>query len=180
MPNFLPKHRAREYETVFIVHPETPSDGVDQISTRLTDVIARLNGRLLRAENWGRRRLSYAVRKNTKGIYLYLKYLGYSDMVAELERNMRMLEPVIKFITVRLEEDVNPETRVVREGDISFVSQYEEEPEREPMDAGRSFDDSDDYRGRDSDRGRRGDRDMPPAEEAAAVSDSDDTEEDEE
>jgi hypothetical protein len=73
-------------------------------------------------------------------------------MVAELERNMRMLEPVIKFITVKLEEDVNPESRVVREGDISFVAQYEDEPEREvAAEADSSFDEDDDNLDSDSD-----------------------------
>ncbi|MDD5306635.1 MAG: 30S ribosomal protein S6 [Deltaproteobacteria bacterium] len=127
MANPLPKHRAREYETIFILDPECPSDVTDQIAARLRDVIARLEGKLLRAENWGRRRLAYPVRKHNKGIYIYLKYLGYSDMVAELERNLRMIERVIKHMTVKLEEDVNPETKAVRDEDISFVPQFEEE-----------------------------------------------------
>jgi small subunit ribosomal protein S6 len=176
MPNLLPKHRAREYETVFILNPETANEGVDTVSHRLTDVIGRLDGRLLRAENWGRRRLAYPVRKNTKGIYLYLKYLGYSDMVAELERNLRMLEPVIKFITVKLDEDVNPESHVVREGDINFIAQYEEEPEREHVEPAVAF---------NEDEERVPELDSPPSEskdgapEAEAGAD-DETDEDEE
>jgi small subunit ribosomal protein S6 len=132
MANPLPKHRAREYETIFILDPECPTDVTDQIAARLRDVITRLDGKLLRAENWGRRRLAYPVRKHGKGIYIYLKYLGYSDMVAELERNLRMIERVIKHMTVKLEEDVNPETKAVREEDISFVPQFEEEEIDEP------------------------------------------------
>ena len=124
----LPKHRAREYETIFIAHPDTNPEGIDQIAGRLTDAISKLDGRLLKAENWGRRRLAYPIRKQQKGIYIYLRYLGYSDLVHELERNMRMIEPVIKYITVKLDEDVNPEARPVREEDISFVPQFEEEP----------------------------------------------------
>jgi small subunit ribosomal protein S6 len=132
MANLLPKHRAREYETIFILDPECPADVTDQIATRLRDVIARLEGKLLRAENWGRRRLAYPVRKHNKGIYIYLKYLGYSDMVAELERNLRMIERVIKHMTIKIEEDVNPEIKAVREEDISFVPQFEEEEIDEP------------------------------------------------
>jgi len=129
MERVLPKHRAREYETIFILNPETAPETVEQIAGRLTDVVTRLDGRLLRAENWGRRRLAYPVRKNQKGVYIYLRYLGYEDMVLELERNMRMLEPVIKHMTVKIDEDVNPESRPVREEDISFLPQFEEEPE---------------------------------------------------
>jgi small subunit ribosomal protein S6 len=123
----LPKHRAREYETIFIALPDTNPESIDQIAGRLTDSITKLDGKLLKAENWGRRRLAYPIRKQQKGIYIYLRYLGYSDLVHELERNMRMIEPVIKYITVKLDEDVDPEARPVREEDISFASQFEEE-----------------------------------------------------
>ena len=122
----LPKHRSREYETIFILNPEISVEGIEQIAARLTDVIGRLDGKLLRAENWGKRRLAYPVRKNPKGFYVYLRYLGYSDMVEELERNMRMIEPVIKYLTVKLEEDVDPTARPVREEDISFLPKIEE------------------------------------------------------
>jgi small subunit ribosomal protein S6 len=126
----LPKHRAREYETIFILNPEITTDGIEQIASRMTDVIGRLDGKLLHAENWGKRRLAYPVRKHPKGYYVYLKYLGYSDMVQELERNMRMLEPVLKYLTVKLEEDVDPSARPVLEEEISFLPQIEEVPER--------------------------------------------------
>lgn len=125
----LPVHRSREYETIFIVHPDTPAETMDHIAERITDVITRLNGKLLKAENWGKRRLAYHVKKQASGHYIYVRYLGYSDMVHEIERNLRMLEPVIKHISVKIEEDVNPESRQVAETDISFVPQVEEEPE---------------------------------------------------
>lgn len=125
----LPVHRSREYETIFIIPPETPADTMDQVADRITDVIGRLNGKLLKAENWGKRRLAYPVKKQQSGYYIYVRYLGYSDMVHEVERNLRMLEPVIKYISVKMEEDVNPESRQVAETDISFVPQVEEEPE---------------------------------------------------
>jgi small subunit ribosomal protein S6 len=126
----LPKHRAREYETIFILNPEITTDGIEQIASRLTDVVTRLDGKLLHAENWGKRRLAYPVRKHPKGYYIYLRYLGYSDLVHELERNMRMLEPVLKYLTVKLEEDVDPKARPVQEEEISFLPQIEEVPER--------------------------------------------------
>ena len=122
----LPKHRARDYETIFILNPESNTDVVDKVAGRCQDVIGRLEGKLLRAENWGRRRLAYPVRKNPKGIYIYLRYLGYQDLVHELERNLRMLDPVIKYLTVKVDEDVNPEARPVSEEDISFLPKYEE------------------------------------------------------
>jgi len=129
----LPVHRSREYETIFIVHPETAADRMDQIAERVTDVISRLNGKLLKAENWGKRRLAYPVKKQQSAYYVYVRYLGYADMVHEIERNFRMLEPVIKYITVKVDEDVNPDARPVVESEISFVPQVEEEPEEAPV-----------------------------------------------
>ena len=133
MDRFLPKHRAREYETIFILNPESATDAVDRVAGRCQDVISRLEGKMLRAENWGKRRLAYTVRKQPKGIFIYLRYLGYDDMVHELERNLRMLDPVIKYLTVKVDEDVNPEARPVREEDISFIPTYEEEEHEAPL-----------------------------------------------
>jgi len=129
MSQVLPKHRAREYETIFIVNPDAATEVVEQAAGRICDAIKRLDGKLLRAENWGRRRLAYPVARQRKGVYIYLKYLGYTAMVAEVERNLRMLEPVIKFLTIRVDADVDPEAAAVREEDISFVSQFEDDDE---------------------------------------------------
>ena len=126
MSNVLPRHRAREYETIFILHPESGTNVVDKAATRCREVISRLDGKLLRAENWGNRRLAYPVKKNPKGIYIYLRYLGYQDMVHELERNLRMIDTVIKYLTVKVDEDVDPEARPMLEEEISFVPRNEE------------------------------------------------------
>ena len=126
MSNGLPKHRAREYETIFILHPESDTKVIDKLATRCREVISRLDGKLLRAENWGNRRLAYPVKKNPKGIYIYLRYLGYQDMVHEIERNLRMIDTVIKYLTVKVDEDVDPEARPVHEEEISFVPRNEE------------------------------------------------------
>jgi len=131
----LPKHRARDYETIFIVHPDTQVEAIEQVAGRVTDAIDRLEGKLLKAENWGKRRLAYPVAKQAQGYYVYLRYLGYSDLVHEIERNLRMMEPVIKYLTVKIDEDVDPAARPVTEGDISFAPQIEEEPEPEAPEA---------------------------------------------
>lgn len=125
----LPKHRARDYETIFIIHPDTSVDAIEQVANRVTDAIDRLQGKLLKAENWGKRRLAYPVKKQQQGYYIYLRFLGYSDLVHEIERNLRMMEPVIKYLTVKIDEDVDPAARPVSENDISFVPQVIEEAE---------------------------------------------------
>jgi small subunit ribosomal protein S6 len=135
MEQKLPAHRAREYETIFIVHPDAGTEVIDRVAGRCREVVGRLSGKLIKAENWGRRRLAYPVRKNSKGIYIYLRYLGYSDMVHEIERNLRMLDPVIKYMTVKIDEDVDPAARPAREEDISFMAQYDEDDRAAPVEA---------------------------------------------
>jgi len=169
MDRSLPKHRAREYETIFILNPESATEVVDRVAGRCQDVITKLEGKMLRAENWGKRRLAYTVRKHPKGIFIYMRYLGYEGMVHELERNLRMLDPVIKYLTVKMEEDVNPEARPVREEEISFIPTYEEN-EHEPPPAAFAEDAFEDRR----DRAPR-----PPREEVEAPSKDDEESSDE-
>ncbi|MBN2527883.1 MAG: 30S ribosomal protein S6, partial [Deltaproteobacteria bacterium] len=121
--------RAREYESIFILNPDSQADVIDNIAGRCQDIISRLEGKLLRAENWGRRRLAYPVKKHQKGIYIYLRYLGYQDLVHELERNFRAIDAIIKFLSVKVDEDVNPDARPINESDISFVSTFIESEE---------------------------------------------------
>ena len=121
MSQILPPNRAREYETIFIMHPESKTEVIESVAGRCKDVFEKLDGTLLRAENWGRRRLAYPVRKNGKGIYIYMHYLGYQSLVHELERNLRVIDPVIKYLTVKVDEDVDPAARPVSESDISLV-----------------------------------------------------------
>ena len=76
MDHGLPKHRAREYETIFILNPDSATEVVDRVAGRCQEVISKLEGKMLRAENWGKRRLAYTVRKQPKGIFIYLRSLG--------------------------------------------------------------------------------------------------------
>ncbi len=101
----------REYETVVILRPDVLDEERSKVLDRVNATIARLSGHVLRYEDWGKRRLAYRIRKNSHGLYHYYQYLGFSDLVGELERNLRILEPVIKFMTVKLDEDVDPEQR---------------------------------------------------------------------
>jgi len=103
----------REYETVFILRPDVLDDDRSKVVNRMNTIIEKLDGYILMQEEWGKRKLAYKIQKNTYGIYCYLRYLGYNDMVAEIERNLRILEPVIKFMTVKLGEDVDVEKRKV-------------------------------------------------------------------
>jgi small subunit ribosomal protein S6 len=72
---------SREYETVYILRPNTANDGVAEVNTRVKDVIEKMGGKVIKVDNWGKRRLAYEVAKERKGIYLYWRYLATPGVV---------------------------------------------------------------------------------------------------
>jgi small subunit ribosomal protein S6 len=115
-------HRVREYETIYVLRPDVTRESQERIATRLTDVVTRGNGKLTALENWGRRQLAYTVSKFRRGVYVYVKYLGDGALVAEIERNLRMVDDVLKYQTVQVRKDVELATVVVAPENVTFES----------------------------------------------------------
>ncbi len=101
----------REYETVFILRPELNQPKILELAKRLVGVLDKAGGRVLKVDSWGTRILAYPIAHCRKGIYLYWRYLGGSDTVAEFERNLRNLDTVLRYQTVKIDEDVVPDAR---------------------------------------------------------------------
>jgi len=99
--------RARGYETIYIMRPDVAKEAAEKVASRVNEVVDREGGRLTQVETWGRRALAYPVGKLRRGVYVYLKYLGGGALVSELERNLRMLDDVIKYQTVLVEPEVD-------------------------------------------------------------------------
>ncbi|MBK7581714.1 MAG: 30S ribosomal protein S6 [Myxococcales bacterium] len=93
--------RAREYETIYIMRPAVAKEAAEKIAGRVEEVVGREGGKLTQVETWGRRALAYPVAKQRRGVYVYVKYMGGGALVSELERNLRMLDDVIKYQTVQ-------------------------------------------------------------------------------
>ena len=158
--------RLREYETIFLVRPDLAEDLVDKIVERMRGIVNREGGKVIKVENWGKKKTAYEVHKHLRAIYLRFLYLGTTKMVAEFERNLRMTDDVLKYQSVKIAENVDPQARQV-EADVKLPGDPEvpERAAREPEPFGgddRGFAD----RGRDRDR----DRDIP--DEAVAEPDA--------
>jgi small subunit ribosomal protein S6 len=110
----------REYETIYILRSDTVNDRVAELNQRVKAIIEERGGKVIKVDNWGKRRLAYEVKKQLKGIYLYWQYLGSPDIVAEFERNMRMLDPVVRYMTVKIDSDVDPTARPTEVDDESY------------------------------------------------------------
>ena len=71
-------HKAREYETIYVLKPTVTRETQEKIATRLEEVVGRENGKLTQVDNWGRRQLAYPVAKHRRGVYVYVKRPGGS------------------------------------------------------------------------------------------------------
>ena len=96
----------RMYETIYIVQPDLGDEEIKTLSTKVQDVIAGMNGDFKRLEDWGIRKLAYPINKNPRGRYFYLRFDGDSPLIAELERRLRLDDKVIRYQSVKLEQDV--------------------------------------------------------------------------
>jgi len=90
---------------MFIVRPDAADEDVDKLIAGFTTTVTNGGGTVKSAEKMGRRKLAYLVRKFADGNYILLTIEANGDTVHELERRLRVSEPVIKFITVRMDEE---------------------------------------------------------------------------
>ena len=96
------------YETTVITKPNTSEDQVSALRQKVEGIIQAHKGQVGNFEDWGTRRLSYEIQKENRGRYLYFAYTGNTETVAELERNFRINESVMRYLSVNLakEEDL--------------------------------------------------------------------------
>ncbi len=117
MPELI---RAKEYETIYVLRGDVDADTAERVQARVAEVVARENGKLVKVDAWGRRRLAYPVQKQKRGVYVYLQYVGKGSLVAELERNLKLQDAVLKFQTVQLKDDVNLAEITVNADDVKL------------------------------------------------------------
>jgi small subunit ribosomal protein S6 len=146
---------AREYETIYLLKPDMPDDQVDEIKERLRGVVSREGGKVIRFTNQGKRKTAFAVAKNPKALFMHCLYLGKPGLVAEFERNLKMIDGVTKFQSVKLGEGIDLNSRQVEE-DVKLAP-AEEETARPPHERGEfgdrmdemSFEGESDFRAED-------------------------------
>ena len=162
------------YETTFITRAELSDDALKALNERLHGVVGAYKGTLVITEDWGKRKLAYPIEKEARGNYTYLVYTGTGDIVHEMERNLRLNEHVLRFLTVNLEKEFDSDVFTKRRGEIQEAAkrrEAEREARREERMAERRG--YDDHRGHRDSYEDRGDRHAPAddAPEAAAASD---------
>jgi len=100
----------RRYETIFITNPELSEEDQNTLQEKVRSIMSNWKGEIIKIEDWGPRKLSYQIRKNSRGRYFLVDYLtDVPPLVRELERNLRLNDGVLKFLTVNTSARLQPE-----------------------------------------------------------------------
>src|SRR5207247_1857379 len=96
----------RNYEIMFIVNPNATEEEIDKINGQIESIITSGGGKIDKIEKMGKRRLAYEVDKHREGHYVLFAMSANGDIIKECERRLRVMDAVIKYLTVRTDEDV--------------------------------------------------------------------------
>ena len=117
----------KRYETIVIVDPDISEEKRDPLFDRMREIISQQAGELLEFDDWGVRNLAYEVKKKNRGHYVRLDYCGMGTAVDEIERFFRIDDRVLKYMTVLLDQDADPEAlRKATEADTPETEDSEE------------------------------------------------------
>ena len=125
----------RHYETLFIVTPDSSEEDLKAVATKIKGVVTGMNGIVASYDEQGRKKLAYSVKKQNKGYYVLMDYVGSADIVSELERNMRLDDRVLKYLTVKLADQVDPESIESEKSEPTEQAEAVETPEPEAAEA---------------------------------------------
>jgi small subunit ribosomal protein S6 len=117
----------RNYETIFILDPDLEEGQAQSTVEKIKGIVTQNNGEIIKVEDWGKRKLAYNVKKKAKGHYILMHFTGSPILVSELERNFRVMDVVLKFQSVRLDETVAASSETpISEGPPADESEEEE------------------------------------------------------
>jgi len=95
----------RQYELVYILPPDTTEQQVAELHAQVEAIVARLNGRIDKTENWGRKRLAYEIGRNKEGVYVLDVINGNGELMKEIDRRLKVMDQVIRHMIVRVDQE---------------------------------------------------------------------------
>jgi len=107
------------YESVVITRPELTETQIDNLISNLSKTINENNGKIVKKEQWGLRSFAYKIKKNKKGHYFMLSLDSASNTIFEYERQMRINEDIIRFLTIKIDEIDNKPSPLSIDGEKS-------------------------------------------------------------
>lgn len=99
----------RRYETIFITLPELSEEELSEVREKINSILISYKGDLIKWEDWGVKKLTYEIRKNSRGRFFLMDYIAGKEMIRELERNLRLNDRVLRFQTIKIGAQISPE-----------------------------------------------------------------------
>src|SRR5262245_58300015 len=130
--------RKREYETIYILRPDSTTDVIAQVNQKVRGVIEAGGGTLLKIDNWGKRKLAYEVKKQLKGIYLFFSYLRTAGPREEGERLRRVTESVMRYYSGKIAGNVDRAARTSEFTEEAFTRSAAPGPDEEESATGQA------------------------------------------
>jgi small subunit ribosomal protein S6 len=96
----------RLYELVYILPPDTTEQQAAELHQQVESVVSRMNGRIDKTENWGRRKLAYEIAHHKEGVYVLDVISGTGELMKEVDRRLRVMDQVIRHMIVRVDEEM--------------------------------------------------------------------------
>ena len=119
------------YETTFIVNATLEDTQVDVIVEKVKELITKNGGQILAAEKWGRKRLTYTIRKKNNGFYMFFEFKAPGDAIAKLERHYQLDEQILRYLTVKLDKKAL-KAKVAKLAAAAALAAAVEEPQPAP------------------------------------------------
>ncbi|MEA2040454.1 MAG: 30S ribosomal protein S6 [Thermodesulfobacteriota bacterium] len=122
----------RYYETLYLINPDLSDEDYGDVVTKFNNLVEKNKGSVINVDEWGKKTLAYKVKKFDKGYYVLLQYCGAAEILAELNRDLTLDDRVLKYQTIKLSNDVDPEAlKSEAEGLETGVSKTEGDEESE-------------------------------------------------
>ena len=99
----------RRYETIYIMPADLADADISDAVEKFAKITAGTKGVIVKLEKWGKKRLAYKIKKQGRGFYVFMDFAGVSETVRELERNLKIDDRILKYMTVVTAQDVDPE-----------------------------------------------------------------------
>ena len=99
----------RHYEIIYIVNPNLNADDYHELVKKYSEIITNSKGVVIKTDEWGKQRLAYRIRKFYNGVYVYVEFCAKAESIADLERSLKLDDNILKFQTVKLADQADPE-----------------------------------------------------------------------
>lgn len=125
----------RHYETIYIINPNLGDEDYHEIIAKVNNLIENQKGVLVKTQEWGKQRLAYAVRKFYYGFYVLVDFCAEPGVTAELERSLKLDDNILKYQTVKLADDADPQELILKGKGASeeIAATEDQESEEKPV-----------------------------------------------